>query len=165
MNGYIQRVFCAPCDTAYGGTTSTAVGVIWADPRTTWTSRDFWEFLLHETVHNLLYLDNLRYTHYLNGREMAKSANFVPSAIRAIARPLDKVLHSIVVATEILALRYALSRDHSPSEIHPASETLIAQTEASIRAVDELPTTAIILSSRMLEIHDNCRRRLNEIRA
>lgn len=57
-----------------------------------------------------MFLDELRYSHYAYARILDPST-YARSAILNIDRPLDKVLHSIVVAVEILLFIMGTSLD------------------------------------------------------
>ncbi len=131
----INMIFCAKSKMAGGGTTSVAIGVIWSDHRPQWQEQDFMEFFIHETAHTLLFLDEYRYQHYTHFKEILKQQNYSTSAILYKKRPLDKVMHSLVVAAEILLARAMWLGEPRSPKLHPPTSMIYAQT---LRALDEL---------------------------
>ena len=152
----VNMIFCGESTYAVGGTTSAAIGVIWCNPHKEWSDCDYLEYFLHELTHTLMFLDELRFSHYKNQKTMYEKENFCLSAILQANRPIDRVLHSIVVATEVLLLRSRNLVDHSTSQVHPASDQLIASTQASIDGLLSHPNKDIILNDRSLKIITMC---------
>ena len=101
----INTLFYAESYQQGGGSVSSAIGVIWCANRKNWTLNDSVEFLVHELTHNLVFLDELRYQHYVSLCEIAKQENFAVSAVLKKPRPLDKVFHSLIVAVDELCLK------------------------------------------------------------
>ncbi|MEU5125091.1 HEXXH motif-containing putative peptide modification protein [Streptomyces mobaraensis] len=156
-------VVLAPSRSLAGGTASSLPGVLWASVTPAWTRTDVQEFLLHELVHTTLFLEERRYGFYRNMRLLLDEENLTPSAIRTDRRPLDKVFHSIVVATEILLARIRLgTSSHSGDSLHPDSEILRENALTSIRAVQKLDTSRL-LTSRPIEIMEKCRTHLQQM--
>ncbi|WP_123957872.1 aKG-HExxH-type peptide beta-hydroxylase [Cupriavidus necator] len=60
----ITDIFILPSDIARAGSTSAALGVIWANPRVQYTLHDVIEILVHELSHHTMFIDELRYSHY-----------------------------------------------------------------------------------------------------
>lgn len=149
-------VLVAPSHYLAGGTGSSVPGVLWASIKPTWTEIDVREFLLHELVHTTLYMEEYRHGFYRDIRLLPEDENLAPSAIRQDRRTLDKVLHSIVVATEILLAR---RRDGADTElltkIHPDSETLRAGALTSLTAVRNQNLEKLLLP-RPIEILEKC---------
>jgi len=144
----IHTIFSAPSKHAGGGSTSAAIGCIWMDLRPHWSKQDILEFLLHETTHNLVFIDELSHRHYTNYQEIAKKENFAWSAILAKPRPLDKVFHSIIVSVEVLSFRQEhLGHPEKPC-LHPPTDILLKQTKQSIISVLDNTTTEKLLTNR-----------------
>jgi hypothetical protein len=87
LNTIITDIFVLPSSVAKGGSTSQAVGVIWANPKISYTTADMIEILVHELTHHAMFLDELRYTHYSYSRVLNQST-WAHSAILIVARPL-----------------------------------------------------------------------------
>ncbi|EJN09334.1 HEXXH motif-containing putative peptide modification protein [Herbaspirillum sp. YR522] len=136
----ITDIFILPSDKARAGSTSQAIGLIWMNPRPTYTLPDIIEMLVHEFTHHAMFLDEMKYRHYSYERVLDRST-WARSAILNIARPLDKVLHSIVVSTEILLFRNSFLGHPMAPRVHPPTnklalqlKTSLVQAEQSVRA-------------------------------
>lgn len=163
LNLVINTIFCAPSKLAGGGSTSAAIGCIWVNLRDHWQDQDILEFLIHETTHNLIFLDELCYIHYVNYTEIAKKENFSWSAILNRSRPLDKVFHSIVVSTEILTFRNDILGHPNKPCLHPPSEIMMEQTKRSIQFLKENSQIKRLLSERANYILGLCEHKLHNI--
>jgi hypothetical protein len=132
----ITDILFRPSAIARGGSTSRAIGLIWLNLKKDYSVDDVAEILIHELTHHSLFLDELRFSHY-NYEEILDPHSWARSAILKIPRPLDKVLHSIIVAIEVLLLRDRCIGHPSAPRIHPPTETLIAQVLESIESVHD----------------------------
>ncbi len=149
---------------ANGGSTSGAVGVLWLNTPSRYPKEDFFELLVHESTHTHIFLDEWRFQHYTSMDEVAKPELWSTSAILAEKRPLDKVLHSIVVATEVLSYREGSGRVALTTKIHPSSAVM---REGALRAIDEIaPGTPgdELLTPRSRELVERCAARLERVR-
>jgi hypothetical protein len=136
----INLLFTAGAQNAGGGSSSAAIGCIWLNPRRRWTKQDFCEFLVHETTHQLMFLDELRHRHYTDPESLEREENFAYSSILNKQRPLDKVLHSLVVAHEVLEFRKHFFDIDEKTFLHPATHVMeesICKTICSLRALNE----------------------------
>lgn len=158
----VNILFFGASPHAVGGTTSAAIGVVWGNPDETWNECDYLEFFVHELTHTLMFLDELRFLHYKNQSILYEKENFSLSAILQAERPIDRVLHSIVVATEVLMLRARGLVDHSQSQIHPSTNQLIESTQTSIDRLLSHPNANKILTDRSFQIVENCRSVLSQ---
>lgn len=161
FNLTVASVFNARSKNAGGGTTSACIGVIWCDNRPNWTAVDQLEFFIHELTHTLLFLDERRFVHYKNLDDIVKDENYAYSAILCAKRPLDKVVHSIVVATEILLVRDAFLGHEHQFKLHPNSATMQRKTLDSI--ADAL-NFSHMLTARTIELLHICKDRLLKMR-
>lgn len=152
----IHTIFSAPSKYAGGGSTSAAIGCIWIDSRPHWNNQDFMEFLIHETTHNLVFLDELCFTHYTNYSEIAKKENFSWSAILNKPRPLDKVFHSIIVGTEVISFRNDYVGHPLNPHLHPPTDILLEQTLHSILYLEENSHLKRLLTSRAQALLSGC---------
>lgn len=130
----VTDIFIMPSSCARGGTTSAAIGIIWANPRCYYKVAEVLEFLIHEMTHNALFIDEQFHQHY-NYEEILKTNNWAISAILKTPRPLDKVIHSIVVATEVVLFRDKFLGHPERPLVHPPTDMLIDQTLESIGSV------------------------------
>lgn len=133
----ITDIFILPSTIAKGGSTSQAIGVMWANPHVDYSVHDVIEMLLHELTHHTLFLDELRYGHY-NYLAITDDSTWARSAILNISRPLDKVLHSVVVSMEILLLREHHLGHPSKPKVHPPTAIMLAQLADAIASIDSV---------------------------
>jgi hypothetical protein len=163
FNLVINTVFSAPSQLAGGGSTSAAIGCIWVNLRQHWKNQDILEFLVHETTHNLVFIDELCYSHYSDYSQLAKEENFSWSAILNRLRPLDKVFHSIIVSTEVLLFReHHIGHPNHPC-LHPTTEVMLEQTQHSINYLREKPHLKNLLSKRGNYLLSLCQEKLHTI--
>ena len=161
LNLAINHIFFADSKTN-GGTTSAAVGVIWSSNKLTWTEIDTAEFLVHELTHNLAFIDELCHKYFCNYILLSNKENFAFSAILNTARPLDKVIHSIFVAFEILSLRKRLFSDICTFKAHPPTHILEAQMLQAIDSVLSLSNKDELLTPHLLDLLSQCKSRTAE---
>lgn len=91
------------------------------------TKADVMEMLLHELTHHLLFVDEHNYQHFTYP-ELIKKENYAFSAILNMMRPLDKVVHSIVVATELVKARTRFLHDVDARVVHQQSQKMSVDT-------------------------------------
>jgi hypothetical protein len=140
---------------SYGGSSSAAMGVIWLSLGKEVTERDIVEMLLHELTHHLLFLDERNHPHF-DYDLITREENRAFSAILNLNRPVDKVMHSIVVASElILGRRRFLPLDRQCS-VHPATEKMLADLRSAHESLTALPAAEEVLRPRAREIVDRC---------
>lgn len=140
---------------AHGGSSSGSIGAIWLTVNDKISHADLREMFVHELTHVLLFIDELNYYQF-DYEQIAKSENFARSAILLKKRPLDKVIHSIVVATELLLARYRFLGEEENLTVHPDSRTIARNTLTSISSVFELPNIRDITSDHLLDMTRDC---------
>lgn len=150
-------VFWSPSESATGGTTSQALGVLWVDQPSSWSVRDYSEFLLHELSHTLLFLAEWRFGLYSSPEAMTDPSNYAASAIRQTMRPLDKSLHSIIVGAEVLLAREQVLGHTEEYGLHPGSTELRDGVSHSIDSVAEVASRSDVLTPFALELLDRAR--------
>ncbi|KQN47672.1 hypothetical protein ASE93_10295 [Serratia sp. Leaf50] len=131
---------------SFGGSSSTALGSIWISGHGTLTTHDVAEFLLHELTHHLLFVDE-RCHEQFNYTEIIKPENYSVSALLGKKRPLDKVVHSILVSHEILNARKTFLTAGNVT-IHPPTNTLRENTKRSISEILDLENLDNLISKR-----------------
>ena len=120
---------------AHGGSSNKCIGLIWLNLKATTSIRDVVEMLIHELTHTLIFIDELTTAHFNYGN-LTKRPYWALSSILKRQRPMDKVVHSIIVSMEILHARKTyLPQTNDPVVIHPDSISLAANVRNSIESV------------------------------
>lgn len=82
-----------------GGTVSNRIGLIWLAPEMYWTDDDWLENLVHEFIHNALFLEDMVNTVFTaGGSRLGEEDALAMSAIRQVKRGYDKAYHSAFVS-------------------------------------------------------------------
>lgn len=155
----IHSIFFRDSKSAAEGSTSSAVGLIWLNIKEKLDINDVVELLIHELTHNLLFIDEICHSHY-NYDLVSQKDFYAQSSILQTKRPLDKVLHSIVVSTEIILSRKNYLPNFWKASIHPSTPQLIKQTLEAIESVYRLPIN-LLLKPRAMEILAKCKEMLS----
>ncbi len=137
------------------GSSSATVGTIWLSLHKKLPTIDLMELLVHEFTHNVLLLDEINTRHY-NYDLIARKENFARSAILRRSRPLDRVIHSIVVATELVLARDKYLGHAKPPVIHRKTTELIADTIAAIKSVRALPNLEHLITPHLNQLVGKC---------
>ena len=120
---------------AHGGSSNKCIGLIWLNLKATTSIRDVVEMLIHELTHTLIFIDELTTAHFEYGN-LTKKPYWALSSILKRQRPMDKVVHSIIVSMEILHARKTyLPKTNDPVIIHPDSSSLTMNVRNSIESV------------------------------
>ena len=146
-----------------GGSVSSAPGVIWCSPRLNWTKEDMAEFLVHELAHNMIFIDERRYQHYIDFDEIAKPDNYAKSAILMKPRPLDKVFHSLIVSNEVLSYRMKHGEPVNPN-VHPGTQKMYDAALETTDTIRELLKRKTLVTPRFLELMDKVETSLEAIK-
>lgn len=139
-------IFLIQSDDLICATTPKALGVLLMDHKE-WRVGDICEMFIHETAHQLVSLDEYRYEYYLDMLELRKSENYAISAIRRVKRPLNKVIHSLIVAFEIFTYRNSVV-NLDTAKVHPKTSVLKKQIIESINSITKEQRLKNILSPR-----------------
>lgn len=156
----VERIFVDGSDVAAGGTTSDAVGLVWSNPHPQFSDMDLAEFLAHEMTHTLMFLDEWLLGHYTRPLTHDEST-WCHSAILKKKRPIDKVLHSIVVASEIVLLRQEYLGEPESPKAHPPSQKIKQAVAESMTSIRDVQRRSGILADRALELLDRVESRLH----
>jgi hypothetical protein len=159
VNPGLRRVFDLVIHTLFfhrsrhsgGGSVSSAPGAIWCSPRRQWSLTDTAEFLVHEFTHNMLFLDERRFEHYVNPQVLQQPENFAVSAVLKMPRPLDRAFHSLVVASEVLAFREENGEPETP-QVHPATSELIQACQGTLDGIRAVISQRALVTRRFMEI-------------
>ncbi len=74
-----------------------------------------------------------------------------------------KVLHSLVVATEILLLRDRFLGHPQNPKLHPPSESVIEKTRNSVNSICDMSRFEKLLTPRALMLIESCSEKIEEI--
>lgn len=159
-----NRIFFAPSLRAGGGSTSAAIGVLWIHPRNHWRIQDYTEFLVHELTHTFMFLDERRYQHYFDYQALAMPENFGRSAVLRRPRPLDKTIHSLVVAAEVLSYRNQIVGHPKNPGLHPRSEIMVDSCQKSIASIRDLKNLDKLVTPRAIQLINSSENLLNKLR-
>lgn len=109
-----------------GGSNSSAIGCVWLNPKHTWTEADWLENVLHEYVHQCLFMDDMRHGLFAHdGELLAREDALVESAILRTRRPYDRAFHSAFVSFALMQLNLRLGMRHRVDQhIEPLRNTL-----------------------------------------
>lgn len=127
----------------------TANNLIWIQPPKTCCISDIEELLIHEFTHLLLYLDEQCYGHYQTPERLFENSTWIASAIRNEKRPINAVVHSILVSYEILMFRIKHQIEENVNGLHGNNERLSYQIRNSLNELLNKPDSYNLLSKRM----------------
>ncbi|MDD9150470.1 MULTISPECIES: aKG-HExxH-type peptide beta-hydroxylase [unclassified Sporolactobacillus] len=146
----VKTIFITDSVSIPGSSSSpNTLGAIWIQPNNNWTTLDIIESLVHEFTHNVLYLDENRFGHYVQPEKLNQKQYWLPSAIRNTKRPLDGVAHSILVATEILNLRKKWNYSLDNNSVHGENSFLLRKGLYSLTMINSQGAIQDILGDRM----------------
>ncbi len=125
----IGEIFLAQESGSEGGTMSSAVGLIWLNPRLEWGARKTGENVVHEWIHNMLFLaDMVNPLFAVDYIGLSAEKAHATSAILHRKRPFDRCYHSAAVAAGLIFL-------HTISGDKEMADALI---EPTVKTVQEL---------------------------
>jgi hypothetical protein len=108
-----------------GGSVSCNIGLIWLSPRTDWTVEYCGEMLVHEFIHNSVFLEDMVRGIMPIPELLEQDDALSISAIRQTRRPYDKAFHSACVAAGIMYYYHAIGRDaEAQSHFAPLKRTI-----------------------------------------
>lgn len=148
---------------AHGGTTNKCIGLIWLNVRPDTSEINVIEMLVHELTHTLVFLDELNYGHFIY-ENITKSDFWAISSILKRRRPMDKVIHSILVSMELLYARSNFLPSVDETELlHPTSQDLFKNIQDSIDSVLSHPRLEGVCKPRAIELVRKAQLELNQI--
>lgn len=108
-----------------GGSVSCNIGLIWLSPRRDWTVEYCGEMLVHEFVHNAVFLEDMVRGIMPTPELLEQDDALSISAIRQTRRPYDKAFHSACVAAGIMYYYHAIGRDaEAQRHLDPLKRTI-----------------------------------------
>ncbi len=135
----------------HGGSSSAAIGLIWMTIDPNASPRDLQEILFHEFTHHLLYIDDLSAPHF-DYREMFDPSNFVDTAIYKRSKSVGKVIHSLLVAAEIVLGRERYGWGHEAGIAHPSSLMLIEGIRDAFTRIQAVPAYESLTRPRIRDL-------------
>lgn len=116
------------------------------------------ELLLHEFAHNTILLDEHRYGHY-HYELLSNPETFLDASDRGVhfKFPLNRVLHSMLVAAEIISLRNAYVGHEPQPNQHLTTAEIIIRSQKYIAAIDANPKLLKIFTKRGAELYQRAR--------
>lgn len=129
----IGEIFLAQESGSEGGTMSSAVGLIWLNPRVEWGPRKAGENIVHEWIHNMLFLaDMVDPLFAVDYTGLSAESAHATSAILHRKRPFDRCYHSAAVAAGLVFF-------HSISGDKERADALIEPTVRTVRELEGMP--------------------------
>ena len=136
---------------ANGGTSNKLIGLIWLNLKPDLLDQDIQEMLIHELTHTLVFLDELNFGHF-NYNNLSKKEFWAKSSILQMQRPMDKVIHSIIVSSELLLARNTFLSNKDSVSLHPNSKNLKTNTLSAIDSVFNLKNIDDVCLPRSIEL-------------
>ena len=119
-----------------GGSLSCAIGMFWLSPDRSWTSTYWAEMIVHEFVHNAVFLEDM-----VRGLMPAPTNLGLPgalsvSALRKTRRPFDKAFHSACVAIGMMHLYHLLGDESRVDSLLSDLRTTVRDMTRNVRAME-----------------------------
>jgi hypothetical protein len=124
----IGSIACYRIPDSEGGSVSSCVGFIYLSPRPEWPTTYYSELLVHEFVHNSVFLEDMVHNIFPNHQLWTDEDAMVTSAIRKTRRGYDKSYHSACVAIGLMYFHHLLGNE----------EAAVQHLEPLRRSIDEL---------------------------
>jgi hypothetical protein len=128
-----------------------AIGAMLLLPGDNWDDNDVAEAIIHEFTHTALFLDERVNGHFRAGTDEIT----LHSAIRHDERTLPAVVHSLLVAVEILTwrARHCTDREHA-FKLHGPNDALMAKTLGSLNSLRSVASWDDVVKPRMRSLVD-----------
>ena len=153
---FINFVLCPYSRYSRGGSDSDCIGVLYLSRTRDYSLRDLYEIIVHEFTHTAMFLDEKSRPHYDDESLMPAPRSWARATISGMQRPLDKVLHSMVIATEVLLHRDEVLGHDAETTIHPPTPVLANSVLLTIQSMLELPDRDRLLAPRAFELMERC---------
>ena len=157
----INYIICPFSKYSNGGSDSNFIGMLFICSPSEIDEVDLYELLIHEFTHNAMFLDEIKTPHYISDELLVDTRNYGLASISAMRRPLDKVLHSVVISTEILLHREKTLGNNDKTSIHPPTKKLISNIGKSIKSVRALKNYDKVMDRRGKELLSICEETLS----
>lgn len=141
---------------AGGGGVSNVVGAIWISPGSCWSVVDYADMILHEYVHQALFLDDMvRRIFAAPLRVLQGERALVRSAVLQRPRDYDKAYHSAFVGHALAELRAALGQhDDALARLVPVLATLDGLHQRTSLLTEHGRRRLVALTERVIDLHE-----------
>lgn len=129
----LHTIFICNLHRLGGGSVTCYIGEIWFAPKKDWDTITYGENLLHEYIHQSLFLDDMVNVIFPHPEEFKSPDAMAVSSILKRKRPFDKAFHSAYVAMALIHFYNLLGNEQKVNELRPA----FSKTVAEILKVDE----------------------------
>jgi hypothetical protein len=156
-----HTVFTLPASWTGSMSERNAIGATLVIPDEHWHVNDVAEAFLHEFTHTALFLDERAKGHFQAGADQV----LLRSAIRKDERTLPAVVHSLLVATEVLTWRkrHGLDED-SGFRLHGSTRSMLERATESYDALTSLPAwREDIVKDRMFQLVESAGKHLSAL--
>jgi len=114
-----------------GGSISNGIGLIWLSPQREWDEEYYGEMLIHELIHNCIFLEDMVRGVMPNTDLLGIEDALSISAIRQTRRPYDKAFHSACVVAGIMYYYFMLGKLEKASEYRASLLTTLDSLQIS----------------------------------
>ncbi|ADI12089.1 hypothetical protein SBI_08971 [Streptomyces bingchenggensis BCW-1] len=153
----IDTVFVTGADWTGSMSDNKHIGVLWLMPGREWHGEEVVEAFLHEITHTMLFLDERRYGHFLPAAADVR----VRSAIRQDVREYPAVVHSALVAAELLTWRERhRTLDSACRRLHGPTRELAARAQEAHAQVVTEDRRQDLLTPRMRDLVEQAGERI-----
>lgn len=153
---FVNYILCPYSRFSRGGSDSAAIGALFISRPESYSDRDLYEILVHEFSHTVMFLDELVEPHYADEQRMVHPDAYARAGISETLRPMDKVLHSLVVATEVLLHRERAIGHVDSTTIHPPTRRLLRNLGATIESIRAVDAREGLLAARGRDLVARC---------
>jgi hypothetical protein len=126
----IATVACYRIPGTEGGSVSSCIGLIYLNPSPDWSREFCGEMLVHEFVHNAVFLEDMVRGVFPDYALFGDKGAFAISTLRRTKRPFDKAYHSACVAVGLLYFYHLLGDAGKERELAPRLRATLAELEA-----------------------------------
>jgi hypothetical protein len=123
-----------------GGSVSSNIGLIWLSPKPDWTVEYCAEMLVHEFVHNVVFLEDMVRGIMPTPELLEREEALTISAIRQTRRPYDKSFHSACVTIGIMYFYNMIGRiEDANAHFEPLKRTVeeLYASEQTVRSLGQ----------------------------
>ncbi len=124
---------------SHSSSAATAVGVIWLSYVDGLSKQDLQELFVHELVHQLLFIDDFLHDEFRYDA-MSRPENYALTALSLTPRPMDIVIHSLVVAAELVNARSRWIGEPAGPKVHPRTDSIVSTFWQSHGSLTALPS-------------------------
>ncbi len=114
---------------------SNALGVIWSAGHLEWEVPDVAEFLIQELTHHLVFIDEQCSEYYKDYTILHNKDNWIYSTILDTPSSIDRAIHSVLIAHEIIEFRKQIPDDNACGTLYTNNRQLTTQMVDDIESI------------------------------